>query len=104
MPRGGARPGAGRPKKLKNATTKQRLEIVARSGTTPLEFLLAQMRDDSQPLAVRLDAAKAAVPFVHPKLSNVEMNANVRSYVMGIPEIAETTEQWAKQHAPNALQ
>jgi hypothetical protein len=35
------------------------------------------MRDDNQDLAVRLDAAKSAAPYIHPKLSNIEHSGNI---------------------------
>lgn len=74
--RGGARPGAGRKKGSPNKATQEQREAVAQSGTTPLEYLLDVMRNGTDPSA-RLDAAKAAAPYVHPKLSSVEMKANV---------------------------
>jgi hypothetical protein len=38
----------------------------------PLDFLLRLMRDPHAPKARRLEAAKAAGPFLHPKLSAIE--------------------------------
>jgi hypothetical protein len=38
----------------------------------PLDFLLRLMRDPQSPIARRLEAAKAAAPFVHAKLSVIE--------------------------------
>jgi hypothetical protein len=38
----------------------------------PLDFLLRLMRDPLAPKAKRLEAAKAAAPFCHPKLSAVD--------------------------------
>ncbi len=32
---------------------------------SPLEFLLSVMRDESQPIELRVEAAKAAAPHVH---------------------------------------
>lgn len=72
MPAGGYRPGAGRPKGSKSSKTAERLAAIEASGDTPLGYLLTVMRDDAQDKAVRLDAAKAAAPYVHPKLANVE--------------------------------
>jgi hypothetical protein len=37
-------------------------------GIEPLEYLLSVMRDESEPVSVRLDAARAAAPFCHPRL------------------------------------
>lgn len=41
-------------------------------GVTPLEYMLSLMRDETQDLPIRADMAKAAAPYVHPKLANVE--------------------------------
>lgn len=77
MPRGGYRPGAGRPK---GAKTGERREIQAtahRLGLTPLEYMLAVMRDETQDTDRRLRMACAAAPFVHPKAG--DMPASDRS-------------------------
>ncbi|MGB7097519.1 MAG: hypothetical protein WBD95_01960 [Xanthobacteraceae bacterium] len=42
------------------------------SGLAPLDFLLEVMRDEKAELHVRLDAAKSAANYVHPKLSAIE--------------------------------
>jgi len=44
---------------------------------TPLEFLVGVYSDDNIPRAERMDAAKAAAPYVHAKLNAVDINANV---------------------------
>jgi hypothetical protein len=41
---------------------------LARAGETPLEVMLSVMRDPKEKLALRLDAAKAAAPFMHRKM------------------------------------
>jgi hypothetical protein len=38
--------------------------------------MLKVMRDETQPTAVRLDMAKAAAPYCHPKLAAVEHTGN----------------------------
>jgi hypothetical protein len=38
----------------------------------PLDYLLGIMRDETMSQAVRMDAAKAAAPYVHAKLATVE--------------------------------
>ena len=72
MPRGGPREGSGRPKGSKNVKTERRTAAIAAAGITPLDYLLNTMRDEKQDKAVRLDAAKAAAPYVHPKLANID--------------------------------
>lgn len=72
MPRGGPREGAGRPTGIANKASIARQAEVAASGQTPLDYLLEIMRDDTAERGERLDAAKAAAPYVHPKLASVE--------------------------------
>jgi hypothetical protein len=69
MPRGGARPGAGRKSKAVNDAV-QACEIAAkRSGgeLTPLDFMLALMRDEKQDMKLRVAMAQAAAPYIHAK-------------------------------------
>lgn len=37
-------------------------------GLTPLDYMLAIMRDETQPLALRVQAAVAAAPYLHRRL------------------------------------
>lgn len=77
MPRGGKREGAGRRAGSASEKTRDIANRAASEGITPLEFMLQVMRDESAERAERLDMAKAAAPYIHPKLTSVEMNANV---------------------------
>jgi len=72
MARGGERPGAGRKAGTPNKATAEQREAVKASGLTPLEYMLQVMRDDAADLARRDDMAKAAAPYVHPKLAAIE--------------------------------
>lgn len=80
--KGGRRPGAGR--KPGAVTVKTRTvanEAMKNGKVTPLEFLLSVMHtepsddmDDIQRsmlMSRRLDAAKAAAQYMHPKLSSI---------------------------------
>lgn len=49
---------------------KRTAEIV---GDTPLDFMLMVMRCEDNDIATRLEAAKAAAPFVHRKLATLEV-------------------------------
>jgi hypothetical protein len=53
------------------ATAAEMLTRVAAGGVTPLEYMLQVMRDESVEPAKRLDAAKAAAPYVHPRLASL---------------------------------
>ena len=94
MPRGGARPGAGRPKKqtaapAKPAAKKQALPKLDAegyktdpnwpfgkqepeappdlSGLMPLDFLLEVIRNPEEDKGRRMQAATLAAPYCHPK-------------------------------------
>jgi hypothetical protein len=68
---GGQRQGAGRKPGSVNLINKEARERAAASGLLPLDYLLSIMRDDLQPQEARIDAAKAAAPYVHAKLQAV---------------------------------
>ena len=72
MSRGGKRLGAGRPPGSKNKRTLMLEEgnrQAAKGGFSPLAYLLRMMRDKTLDKAIRLDAAKAAAPYCHPRVS-----------------------------------
>lgn len=62
---GGARAGAGRPKKERDPD--EDLTISTNGNQTPLEFLLTVMNDNAVADKLRLEAAKTAAQYVHPK-------------------------------------
>ena len=72
MPRGGRQPGAGRPKGSKNKRTIAIEEATAAGGELPKGFMLRVMRDESQPMPLRAEMAKAAAPYFHPRLNAIE--------------------------------
>lgn len=69
MPRGGRRPGAGRKPGSANVKTREIADRAAAEGLTPLEYLLSVMRDQANNPARRDEAAKAAAPYIHPRLT-----------------------------------
>jgi phage terminase small subunit len=72
---GGARPGAGRPKakavitkvETKTPDPKEFLQKVM-GQEDPKEFLIDTMENDEIDLRMRMEAAKALMPFMHVKL------------------------------------
>lgn len=72
MALGGKRPGAGRPKGSRNKRTIKQAKAAQESGLTPLEYMLAVLRDETQDQSVRLDAANKAAPYIHAKLASVD--------------------------------
>lgn len=70
--RGGKRPGAGRKPGSINRISAEARKRAQESGILPLDYMLAVLRDVNEPPQRRDDMAKAAAPYCHPKLANVE--------------------------------
>lgn len=80
--RGGKRLGAGRKAGSANKLTRKIADKAVAEGTTPLEYMLKLLRIEpaadadaakkAQIEALRFEAAKAAAPYVHPKLQAIE--------------------------------
>jgi hypothetical protein len=70
--RGGKRPGAGRKAGAPNKATAKQRDAVKASGLTPLDYMLSILRDETMTTESRFEAAKAAAPYVHPKLANID--------------------------------
>ncbi len=73
MARGGARDGAGR----KLGAVSQRSRDIANGvieddRISPLDYMLQRLRDETLAPAERFQAAQAAAPYVHAKLSTVD--------------------------------
>ena len=81
--RGGSRKGAGRKPGAATKRTREVANKAASEGITPLEYMLQVMRtepsaelearDMLSAIVLRFEAAKAAAPYIHPKLSAVEV-------------------------------
>lgn len=70
--RGGKRPGAGRKQGAVTKRTQEATAAILASGLTPLDYMLSIMRDETKLPDIRFEAAKAAAPYVHPKLAAIE--------------------------------
>ena len=71
--KGGKRAGAGRKPNTPNKRTAEIQQAVEQSGLTPLEYMLHVMRNEGFETRDRMTAAVAAAPYVHAKLSSVEL-------------------------------
>ena len=87
MRHGGSRPGAGRKPGTINRFSKDLLEKASQSGLLPVDYMLGVMRDESLDTRLRIDAAKAAAPYVHQKLSAISVDLTT-------PDV--THEEWLK--------
>lgn len=66
----------GRRKGVPNRSTLERQAAMEASGLLPLDYMLSVLRDPKQDYDVRLEAAKSAAPYVHPRLANIELSGN----------------------------
>lgn len=90
MARGGARPGAGRPKGAANKRTREIADAAFEGGLTPLEYMLGVLRDEARSDQERFEAAKNAAPYMHPRLTSIEADVSTESYEDRLRRLAES--------------
>lgn len=105
---GGRKPGSKnhRTQELQAATMNAAVQIAEALGAAfdgdAHALLMAIYKDLSQPIELRIDAAKAAIRFEKPVLASLEARSEiVHRYVARLPEKAKSTETWQQEHAPN---
>lgn len=57
-----------RPPGSRNKATMAWFQELRQGGITPVELLLERVRDEDEEMDVRIDCAKAAAPYCHPKI------------------------------------
>ncbi len=115
---GGARKGAGRPKGSKGKKTKiddfvadvtetmvpgAAKEMLPDHAITPLQYLLYLVNTKGAPRKLRFEAAKAAAPYLHPRLSHAEVIQDITgelktTVINAQPEMS--ADEWQQKHAP----
>ena len=63
----------GRKRGTPNKAPARKAAEIAESGLTPLEYLLQVLRDERKATDERLEAARSAAPYAHPRLSAVQL-------------------------------
>lgn len=89
MPHGGRRPRAGRKQGQASTRSREIADKAAAEGLTPLEYMLDLLRKpypknaDAATLAaydaMKMDAAKAAAPFIHSRLAPLDPKVRLES-------------------------
>ncbi len=99
MPSGGKRKGAGRPAGAATRKTRAIADQAAAEGLTPLEVMLRAMRLHAT--AERWDdaaaIAKDAAPYIHARLSSVDLNSEGTLTVRDVSSEPLTIDEWAAQ-------
>ena len=87
---GGRRPGAGRPRGSRNKASVDFERLLAEKSESITAivpgafegdshaFLMSIYKDPAMPIATRMDAAEASLPYEKPRLSAVEMSGGLR--------------------------
>lgn len=96
--------GGGRPKGSKNKHNVLSLAAVAKilkDKKTPLDFMLAVMESECMPSNMRMEAARAAAPYIHKKMPTaIEMAGGLelthRGGVMVVPA-PQSNADWEKR-------
>jgi hypothetical protein len=72
----------------------------------PLDFLLAVMEDENQPMATRVDAAKAAAPYVHFRKGLIDTSGRdvpITVQVLRFSDAADEPETLARPAKPEPV-
>jgi hypothetical protein len=78
MPRARGLPKTGgRQKGVANQRTRAIAEAAMADGVTPLEYMLAVLRDETVEPERRDEMAKAAAPYLHPRVAAIEAKLSV---------------------------
>ena len=101
--KGGARPGAGRPKGAASRKTREIANKAMAEGITPLEVMLEAMREQYEAgnKIAAAQLAKDAAPYIHPRLQQVEQKSDVTVHKT-VSADPMTPEEWERRHGPAA--
>ena len=83
----------GRPAGSLNKNTlesKKIIEEALKSGISPLQYMLNIMRDKKADKARRDDMAKAAAPYLHPRLQAIEHSGTINNSAADPHELDDT--------------
>ena len=75
-PKSGGRKKGGKNKITLASSAHAIMEKAKAAGITPLEYMLGILRDEKQPQDIRMEMAKAAAPYVHPKLQVTKLQGD----------------------------
>jgi hypothetical protein len=64
----------GRPRGKLNKFATENARRIAESGELPVDYLVSVYRDEEADAKLRVDAARAAAPYLHPRLATSELD------------------------------
>jgi hypothetical protein len=94
----------GRQKGSRNHRTEAQAVAIEKSGLTPLDYMLTVLRDPNAESELRMEAARSAAPYVHPKLANIEVTGKDGGPLqVNIVQFSNHPERLGPKTLPNAL-
>jgi hypothetical protein len=75
-PKSGGRKKGSKNKITLASSSQAIIDKAKAAGITPLEYMLNILRDEKQSQEVRMEMAKAAAPYVHPKLQTTKIQGD----------------------------
>jgi hypothetical protein len=79
----------GRKKGSRNKRPRELIERIEASGLVPLEYMLSVMRDETAPPERRDEMAKAAAPFVHPRLAAMKVSGDKEAALFDLSTLTD---------------
>ena len=79
----------GRQKGVANTRTREIADAAIREGLSPLQYMLAVLRDENADPERRDRMAAAAAPYIHPRLANVEARIGVSGHEAALAALEE---------------
>ena len=76
----------GRQNGVANKRTREIADAAIKEGLTPLEYMLAVLRDENADPERRDEMAKAAAPYIHPRLASIEASHRIKSDVRDLSD------------------
>jgi hypothetical protein len=77
----------GRQKGVANKRTREIADAAIMQGLTPLEYMLAVLRDETVEPERRDEMAKAAAPYLHPRLASIEAQVAITGHEAALAEL-----------------
>jgi hypothetical protein len=87
----------GRPKGSGNKFTKDISEILE-DNQSPLEYMLSVMNNTDNDQRERLDAAKAAAPYIHARIAYLEVSAEIDQPQYVVSAEPMSCEEWGEKY------
>ena len=91
---GGRRAGAGRKPGAVIKRTREIANGAVAAGVTPLEYMLAVVQDKNAEQHRRDEMAKAAAPYIHPRLSNIAATVDAKTISVSIEVSSVPTDKY----------